>query len=706
MVVPTDYPVGSQPMFPRDFSSGGDTPDNINDREWIKRSFMIGDKELGEQVYRDNRYWSSAAAKFTDSRLGCNIGINCRPQLSPYTDIRVKGRLQGRVEPSVSDTSGNYGMGRYFSEAYDDPAQIVYLRFGVPQYNGLMNFLSKAFDINASSVARTGRVPSILYDASKMFGSYLALKAFPAVSLTILVGKAAGAIFARPNSKFYTLKPTMYQYWSAVNQLVNTIAINAGIFPKIVDNGDDSQKIGRPYKLDEEYLDLMSQGMPDIFRDNRHFDVFALANAAQRLANQVYMDDYERLNKSTPTTFTGYVLKKNSGNGTHSTAISNQDGSVKFGMKLNAAVSAVNIWDLVKKSLDFSDMFRSPGKDAAGMEADGRIDKDGKQAPAEKKQGFLDFFDAEFRMGAAFAVFRVDHTGPVSESFSSSVTESDLSQKLNGVSSTFQQARFSLAQGNLIGGMVGEAIGGALNLAGDVVQGGLSGVTLGAVDLVKGLMGDGYIDIPKHWQSSSASLPEQTYSMELVAPYGNVMSWLINCVLPMCMVLAGALPRSIGKQSYTSPFLCQLFDRGRCQIRLGMMDSVTITRGTGDLAFTTDGRPLAINVSFRVKDLSSILHMPISTGRFFDGADMTLDEDNILSDYLAVVAGQDMYSQIYPIAQGRMRWAKLVMAAQKYTSPAWRAAAIHDIMTSGPLTPIGSVIEGLARGSETTAGAI
>ena len=704
MATGNDFPTNGIQLQPRDFRSGGDSPDYTKDGDWVKRSFMISDTQLKNVVDQKNRYWSSANAKFTDSRLGCNIGINCRPQLTPYTDIRAKGRLAGRVDPTLNDTSGNYGMGRYYSEAYDDPAQIIYLRFGVPAFSGLFNFLTKAFDINQSSLVRTGRVPSILYDVSKLFGSYLALTSFPIIGLAMLTGKAAGALFSRPTSKFYTLKPTMHMYWSTVNLLVNTIAINAGIFPKtdipIVDkvtnkNADDTQKLGRPYRLDDDALSLLSEGMPDIFRGNRHFDIFALGNAAQRLANQVYMDDFQKLNQGTPTNFYGYLLKENTGDQTHSTPVSGKDGSVSFGMLMNAAVS-------LKHWFGSDEKVAPVEKDPRGADPD----KDGKTPPTDHLNSFKDFFDAEFRMGASFAVFRVDHTGAMSESFSNSMTESDLSQKLNGVSSTFQQARFSLAQGNLVGGMVGEAIGAAVNLGTDVLAGGVSGATLGIADMIKGLMGDGYIDIPKHWQNSSASLPETTYSIELNTPYGNVMSWMLNIVIPYAMLLAGVLPRSTGKQSYTAPFLCQLFDRGRCQIRLGMIESLTVSRGTGDLAFTQDGRPLAINVSFKVKDLSSIMHMPVSSGEFLDRTDMTLDEDNILMDYLAVLAGQDMYSQIYPAAQSRIRAAKLVMAAQKYTSPAWRAAMVHDVMTSGVLSPVGYVLEGIARGAETTAGAI
>lgn len=674
----------------KDYKSGGNNPDSTLDRDWARNSFMLGDVNLTDKDDIKNRYWSTAQSKFTDGRIGCNIGINCRPQITPYSDIRFKGRLSGRAEPSLSETTGNYGMGRYYSEAYDDPAQIIYMRFGVPQFNSLVNYLTRAFDPGLSTITRTGRIPSALYDVGKLFGTYLAVTTFPIITVPLLAGKVIGAFFNRSTSKFYTLKPTMHLYWSTVNTLVNTIAVTSGIFPKIMgDNKDDTQKLGKTFKIDQEYLSMYSKLMPDVFTEENYFDVFALATRAQRLANQVYADDFERFNKGTATDFTGYLKRDNTGDKTHSTPISGKDGKINTLMLINEAVK-------LKKLFGYDN-------ESTTIEVDPRIDpndKEGKEKPPDGIDKFVEYFDAQFRAGADFAVFRVDHTGAVSESFSNSAGESDLSQKLNSTSSTFQQARFSMANGNIIGGAIGEVAGTVVDAAGDLLTGALSGLTGGFSDVLKGLMGEGFVDIPKHWMSSSASLPKANYSIQLVTPYGNVMSRMLNLNIPLCMLLAAALPRSTGKQSYTSPFLCQIFDRGRCQIRLGMIDSLTITRGTGDLAFDTNGNPLAIDINFSVTDLSSIMHMPVTSGEIFK-FDATMDEDNILTDYLAVLGGQDIYTQIYPLAAARIRLAKMAIQKGKLTSPAFWASTTHDTLKG---LGVGKILEGVARGNETLAG--
>ncbi|MCM2248804.1 hypothetical protein, partial [Klebsiella pneumoniae] len=76
-------------------------------------------------------------------------------------------------------------------------------------------------------------------------------------------------------------------------------------------------------------------------------------------------------------------------------------------------------------------------------------------------------------------------------------------------------------------------------------------------------------------------------------------------------ILAGALPLSNGKQTYGQPFLCEMYSRGRQNIRLGMIESVQISRGVGNMGWRPDGKMLACDVTITVKDLSKVMHMPV-----------------------------------------------------------------------------------------------
>jgi hypothetical protein len=101
------------------------------------------------------------------------------------------------------------------------------------------------------------------------------------------------------------------------------------------------------------------------------------------------------------------------------------------------------------------------------------------------------------------------------------------------------------------------------------------------------------------------------------------------------------------------------------------------------------------------------MHMPLSTGSLF-GTDTTLDEDNLLMDYLAVLAGQDVYSQFYSIPKAKLALAKKFRQVEKLTSPAYWASFVHEKTTSGMLSYLvpGSLLEAALPGTAVLPGSI
>lgn len=694
---PKHLEVDGSPIFPE---TKKNKDSDILDREWIKTAFMVTDADIGDATDVVNRYWSSASAKFTDGRLGCNIGINPRPQWTRYADIRVKGRFRGnRNTVSVSNTSGNYGMGRAYSEGIDDPSQKIFMRFGVPRFNSLFDYLMRAFDREMTIMARTGRAPTAWYKLSKLAGTAIAFTSFPFLTIAVEAGKAVTWLMGRSTSRFFTLKPTMHFYWSMVNTLVNNHAVNTGIFKRVMAS-EEAQKLGQTYTIDKEQMKALSDMMPDVFHDSDYFDVYAIANKAQRMANQLFEIDYNRLNQGSATDFEGYLKRDNTGNGRHSTYISDDKGTPTLSAWFNKLIEFGNYYTSPDDSNESSKLqqemhprakSKPPATNPDGTPAETKPENNGSGTTESYVENVKKHADAEWRDGSQFAVFRVDHTGSVSESFGNSTAESELSQKLNGVSSQFREARFSLADGNLVGGAIESVTKGVT----DVIMGALDGVTLGFAGLIPGLGGSGYVDIPKHWQSSSATLPRGSYTIQLISPYNNPISRMINIWIPFYMLLAGAMPRSTGKQSYTSPFYCQIYDRGRLQSRLAMIESISIQRGTSNLAWDTNGQALALDVSFSVADLSTIMHMPMSSGGLLE-TDMTMDDDNIAADYLNTLAGMDIYSQIYPFPKAQLKMTKLLLGIkQKATSPAFHASLFKNSAENGMINDLTFGVSGL-----------
>ena len=181
--------------------------------------------------------------------------------------------------------------------------------------------------------------------------------------------------------------------------------------------------------------------------------------------------------------------------------------------------------------------------------------------------------------------------------------------------------------------------------------------------------------------------------MQLVSPYGNPISQMINIYIPMCMILAAALPLSTGKQSYTSPFLLELYDQGKAQTRLGIIDSLSFVRGTTNLGFSKNKNFMSVDVTFTVADLSSVMHMPLTSGFSLNPLKGIMDEDTVYTDYLHVLAAATLGQSIYPTRKLRdnllVKWRSL----EAWTSPARWAGIIHE------KTPLG-LIDMFVKGTD------
>ena len=760
------------------------TSNTISDSDWVSNAFLVPSMSIKDPDDQYNRYWSSASLKFYDTTMGGNIACNARPQANWYADVRDPGRLN-RNEPSVNDYRGNFGLGIYYSEAIDDPAQKVFISFGVPQYNSISNFVRRAFDSDQIILTKTGREKSMWYTAAKTITQAMWLVKAPILAATWYFMEAVGGLFPSPQSKYYTMKPDMFHYWGIVDNLVNQLAINSGLVARLPwedPSSTSAQRPGRPYKMDSDHYDALHKHMPDIVTKIRvggaeitRIDVYAMASKAQRMYNKMFLQDYKNTDvQNGALDYKGYVKKNQQA---HSTYIASANSKPSLLARLAELVTSsyysvdssegkmnkTEMHPSLKEgglqndiSVDKTDLNSEDPKlvtipkDNANKDAtatgtgqnsfspDGTVDlsSSGSKDPSaqdiskmeltESSQAALDEKNAMeghktdaswwskikgelsslYNDGTRFAVFSVDHTGSVSSSFSNSYGESDLSNKLNSTSSQIREARLSFADGNLLEG-AGKVVQSVLSTAGDVVSGALDGLTFGFSNILKGLAGNGYLDIPKHWMSSQAQLPRMTYNMTLISPYGNTISRLQNIYVPLCMILAGALPRATGKSSYGPPFICQIFDTGRFQSKLAAIESVSVTVGTSNLPFNLSGKPLAIDVSFTAIDLSSIAYLPVSAGGPLDNINVAMDEDNVLADYLAVLAGQDIYSQIYPFPKARLTLVKKLSSWSSITSEAFQAAMIHDKSLNGGglfyvARPFAKTIEAISKGTAAT----
>jgi hypothetical protein len=642
--------------------------DNVlQDNQWQRQAFITGGMTTDktdptklvtslnlENVDEVNREYSSAYFKYTDSSIGGNFCINPPPAFTRYADIKDKGIRRNATGTTLEYQVEDIGMGRYYSEAIDDNSQVIHMRFGVPQYNSLTRFFTGFYNSSASKMARTGRMDDgILGTFLEAAGNVVKIAIFPLLIIPLAIqemGEAIRFFLYWPASKFYTLKPAMPLYWSAVSSMVNQIAVNKGV-TKPLERKKEDGVIGRKHVFASGEMSMFHSIMGDEFDDDGRINVKAIATKAKRLEmnHRVAMQDmYIGLDKSSPEQWRGRIKTfMEDGGGLDSEPPTEYQ---KMGKTMEAYIQrwiSCDFLGSVKNAISSAvDGAAAAAEEKKDSDTEKMIRSDGvvKKPPA----GWMDFFLAEKADGSAWASFRVDYTGAASESFNTSTGESTLAQKINDASNSARNIRINFADGNFdSAGIIKTAIDGATS----VVQGVANTFGIGGLAM---FAGNGLIDIPKHWESSTASLTKSSFTMTLISPYGNAVSQMFNIYVPLCMILAGALPISTGKQSYTSPFMCELYDRGRNIIRLGMIDSVSIQRGTSNLGFNNEGLPMAIDVTFDVLNMSTIISMPIIQGfSFMNPLEGIFDNENAFSDYLMTLSSLSLRDseQRWPILE-------------------------------------------------------
>lgn len=217
---------------------------------------------------------------------------------------------------------------------------------------------------------------------------------------------------------------------------------------------------------------------------------------------------------------------------------------------------------------------------------------------------FLMSFSAGVRDALTYVGFRIEKSVDSSESMSNSTGESDLMATLKGSADSTMEKRFSLAAGNT--GI--SAIDGFISGVSGILKGGMQAVGLDSIHGI--MMGSGRLDIPDVWKDSNFN-KSYSFNMSLRAPYGDPISIMQSIYVPLSMILAGALPRAIGKNAYTSPFLVSAYSKGMFSIPLGIIDSLTIKRGSEEHGWNYQNLPTCVDVSFTIKDLSPTMYLAI-----------------------------------------------------------------------------------------------
>lgn len=687
--------------------------DNTLDDSWVKSAFLLpADATIGGNEGVLNRIYSTSMQSAADTTLGGSFVLNPLAQWTRYADQKhnVFGYEDARGDninlPNVSRSratrqNSSNGMGRTYFEKIFNNMQTVHFRVGVPAFNSLSSFYSNYYSVPAATMARTGRSPGFFYSVGWAAGSVASIPLMP----FILVGKAIKFFFKRPASKYYFLKPTMVPYWGAVSSMVNGIAANMGIMPRPFSPGsaplhEESEQVTK------DDIKEFHRLIPHIYREDGGFDVFRIAQRGQAIVNK----RRERLNWELDQATSSEEIRK-----VFQERMYGKDLTEVFKIQGDSSKSYdeyAEIWyaNPLAGSADSSEFLA--GLDGKIDSSPGGVEKAFEKSLQGKPEGFLqsmmDILTVESQMASEYVSFRVDFTGSQSETFSNSTKEPSIKTNINSISAGARETRFSVFDGNLDGAGIFQKMAESVT---DMMKG--FGQGFGIQGLAQ-LGGSAFVDIPNVWDSSSADFNKLTLNIPLRSPYGDPMSRLQNLILPMSALFAMSVPLATGKQSHTSPFILEYFSHGRAHSRLAMVDSLTFTRGVGDVGWNNDGGFLGVDVQLGLVDLTNAVNMPLNPefslsdaalqgmgyaiggiGTWAGGGDAdtggdigavamsallgsTYDDDNNYTDYLAILGGVPLSDHMNPARKWAIRLAKQQIKLDDLTSSARAGMVASD----------------------------
>ena len=194
------------------------------------------------------------------------------------------------------------------------------------------------------------------------------------------------------------------------------------------------------------------------------------------------------------------------------------------------------------------------------------------------------------------------------------------------------------------------ALGQVLNLAGDYLKG-------------------GHMVFPQMIDDSSFG-KSISLSFKFVSPYGDPKSCFMNCYLPLAYLMAMSLPRQLGANTYTYPFLVKVYSKGWMNCEMGVVTSFRVQRGgQEDTQWTSDTLTTEIDVSMDVTPLYNSLMVTKTSNavNFF--------KNTGLQEYLGTVCGVDMKGDIGKI---QMNLARMIGGHLVRDIPANIAGVVND----------------------------
>lgn len=609
---------------------------------------------------------------FQDTRVGANDAINCFYQFNRDDDIMS--------EALISDKDYNYGMGRVYNNTTQRNQTIAFFTFGIPVYRQLIPFLRTAVNSSLARVNGVGYDKDNMFSLGEIFGKLVGWIAFPILIIPFRILRFTSHWLKNSYvNKFVSLRSEMTAYYSYVDSILAQWLVATGLYGNGGIDGKAAQdRIDKTAEKEDQWMvsGMLNYLIPGFISSQSSLPP-ALAVTGPSIMDIMGLR----------ARILGLQYAPNApGTGDRQFAKSKEDVH-----PLNQAIPTTPE-TIIKSDIGMIHTARA----RAGYEGGDPVDDDNAnfagfigeriaEPDTSTTSSIVDYAKSVFKKftssaqfsavgGTTYVGFRVEKGTGVSESFSNSTTPSTIGSFLNNSIKTAHKALEMAKIAEAEAAIKDDSFTGKVM---KFLQGGVEGLSSAAgLDYaVEAISTNSFIDIPDEYESSQYS-KSFNISFQLRSPYGDMVSIYESIIIPLALILAAAMPRGAGQNSYQAPFHLKSYCPGRFSVPIGMIESLSINRGSSDFGWTYQNIPTCIDISVGIKDLSSATFMTLRGQGLFNT--ITADDNNF-TEYINTLAGVGLYERVTGILQYRRRFQMLShQVRNKYFNPHYWATSIGN----------------------------
>lgn len=652
--------------------------EGINEVNSFKGVRTYSDKDIakifGLEAQHDKTIGMFSKAYHQDTRVGGNDAINCLWQFNRDDDILHP------ISYTSALGSSYIGLSRVYTNTTQLNQQICWFTFGVPYYSSILAFHKKAFDDRLTEINTKGFTSDEgSWQIGEIFGeAFSLLAAIPVIPLKLAYETITHNSFQYKINRFYELRARMQLYYKFVDSMLGHWLVAVGMY------GNSTTWEGMNITADPdcipEALKLTGCSIWEIV-SRKAVNSGTWPHNPSDIANHK-----ETVRKSlvgphaVPLRYRNTEMAKRTALAQLQENDRNTDGTIKREVakaQVDKAMSQLKSeYESYNGDIDAyllsQEAIERASANATYNEASGVLAYDDDHG----KWGLGDMFVKSALGATQFIGFRVDKSTDASESFSNSTAPSAYAEEFNA--KVREIAAKAIDSG--IKGLDSED-GFLASLWQDIKSIGAGMVEaikkidfIGITDLASAACTGVYLDVPEQYSGSDFN-KSHSLSFQLRSPYGDKVSIYQSIIVPLFCILAGALPRAGGANSYVQPFLCRVYCKGMFAVPMGIIDSVSIKRGDSEFGWTYDSIPTCVDVNISIKDMSPIMYMVMYDKAF----ENIFGVDSAFNEYMLTLAGVGLYeriSQIQRIIRGATYTAHKVRS--RYLNPIYWSHSVSQ----------------------------